>query len=108
VLEDARVPRARDDVWFELTTLLIPGHNDSDAELHRMSRWVVERLGPHVPLHFTRSIPTFRMTTSRRTPPETLSRARRIALEEGVRYAYTGNVHDAAAAARTATAAARA
>jgi pyruvate formate lyase activating enzyme len=95
VLETLEYLAHETDVWFELTTLLIPGHNDSDAELRRMSRWVVERLGPDVPLHFTAFHPDFRMTDVPRTPPETLSRARRIALEEGVRYAYTGNVHDA-------------
>lgn len=84
------------DVWFELTTLLIPGENDSDAELHAMTSWVVEHLGPDVPMHFTAFHPDFRMLDKRRTPPETLSRARKIAIENGVRYAYTGNVHDAA------------
>jgi pyruvate formate lyase activating enzyme len=95
VLETLEYLAHETDVWFELTTLLIPGHNDADAELHRMSSWVVEHLGPHVPLHFTAFHPDFRMTDVPRTPPETLSRARRIAIEEGLRYAYTGNVHDA-------------
>jgi len=95
VLETLEYLAHETDVWFELTTLLIPGHNDSDAELRRMSRWVVEKLGPHVPLHFTAFHPDFRMTDVPRTPPETLSRARRIAIAEGVRYAYTGNVRDA-------------
>jgi pyruvate formate lyase activating enzyme len=96
VLETLEYLAHETDVWFELTTLLIPGHNDSDAELHRMSRWVVDKLGPHVPLHFTAFHPDFRMTDVPSTPPETLARARRIAMEEGVRYAYTGNVHDRA------------
>jgi pyruvate formate lyase activating enzyme len=81
-------------VWVELTTLLIPGENDSDDELDRMTRWVRERLGPHVPMHFTAFHPDFRMTDIAPTPPATLSRARAIALGNGVRYAYTGNVHD--------------
>ena len=83
-------------VWFELTTLLIPGLNDSDSELDAMTRWVVEHLGPDVPMHFTAFHPDFKMLDRPPTPPETLTRARRIALANGVRHAYTGNVHDAA------------
>ncbi len=82
------------DVWIELTTLLIPGENDSEAEIDEMTRWVVETLGPDVPMHFTAFHPDFKMTDRPPTPPETLSRARRVALENGVRYAYTGNVVD--------------
>ena len=81
-------------VWFELTTLLIPGENDSDEELDRMTRWVVETLGADVPMHFTAFHPDFRMLDKPRTPPATLTRAREIAVGNGVRYAYTGNVHD--------------
>jgi len=81
-------------VWVELTTLLIPGHNDSEQELDQMTRWVVERLGPDVPMHFTAFHPDWKMTDTPPTPPATLSRARRIAIDNGVRYAYTGNVHD--------------
>jgi pyruvate formate lyase activating enzyme len=83
------------DVWFELTTLLIPGLNDADAELDAMTGWVVEHLGPDVPMHFTAFHPDFKMMDRPPTPPETLARARRIALRNGVRHAYTGNVHDA-------------
>jgi len=83
-------------VWFELTTLLIPGENDSDAELEEMTRWVVEHLGPDVPMHFTAFHPDWKMLDTPPTPPETLTRARRIARKNGVRYAYTGNVHDEA------------
>ncbi len=82
------------DVWFELTTLLIPGQNDSDDELEDMTRWVVENLGPDVPMHFTAFHPDFRMLDTPATPPATLTRARSIAQRNGVRYAYTGNVHD--------------
>lgn len=81
-------------VWFEITTLLIPGLNDSDEELDRLTRWVVDRLGPDVPLHFTAFHPDFRMRDRPPTPPATLRRARQIALGNGMRYAYTGNVHD--------------
>ncbi len=86
------------NVWFELTTLLIPGENDSDQELDAMTRWVVKELGPDVPMHFTAFHPDYRMQDKAHTPAATLSRARRIARENGVRYAYTGNVHDEAGA----------
>ena len=84
------------DVWFELTTLLIPGYNDSDSELHEMTQWIVEHLGPDVPIHFTAFHPDYKMLDVPPTPPATLTRARRIAIENGIHYAYTGNVHDAA------------
>ncbi len=82
------------DVWLELTTLLIPGLNDSDEELQAMTGWVVEHLGPDVPMHFTAFHPDYRMLDRPPTPPATLSRARHIAQTNGVRYAYTGNVRD--------------
>jgi pyruvate formate lyase activating enzyme len=82
------------DVWVEITTLLIPGKNDSDAELDAMTGWVVDRLGPDVPMHFTAFHPDFKMTDLPPTPPETLTRARAIARRNGVHHAYTGNVHD--------------
>jgi len=83
-------------VWFEITTLLIPGENDSDRELDELSRWVAERLGPDVPLHFTAFHPDWKMLDKAPTPPATLARARRIAMGNGLRYVYTGNVHDEA------------
>ena len=82
------------NVWLELTTLLIPDHNDSDAELEQMTRWVVEHLGPEVPMHFSAFHPDWKMMDVPPTPPQTLARARRIAMNNGLRYAYTGNVHD--------------
>ena len=82
------------DTWMELTTLLIPGENDSEAELDAMTAWVVEHLGPDVPMHFTAFHPAWRMLDRPRTPLETLRAARRIALGNGVRHAYTGNVDD--------------
>jgi pyruvate formate lyase activating enzyme len=82
------------DVWFEITTLLIPGHNDSDQEIASECEWLVSHLGVDVPVHFTAFHPDFKMRDVPRTPPETLRRARRIALEHGLRYVYTGNVHD--------------
>src|SRR5262249_48642824 len=84
------------DVWFEITTLLIPGYNDGDAEVAEECAWIAEHLGLDVPLHFTAFHPDFKMLDVARTPPETLRRARRIALEHGLRYVYTGNVHDPA------------
>ena len=81
-------------VWFELTTLLIPGKNDSDEEIQQMSQWVVENLGPDVPVHFTAFHPDWKMQDLPPTPASTLTRARKIAVENGVHYAYTGNVHD--------------
>jgi len=81
-------------VWFELTTLLIPGENDSEAELEAMTQWVVEALGPDVPMHFTAFHPDYRMLDKTSTPLRTLELARSIAKKNGVRYAYTGNVHN--------------
>ncbi len=94
VLETLVYLKKETDVWFELTTLLIPGENDSDEELEAMTRWVVEELGPDVPMHFTAFHPDYRMLDRPATPPATLRRARQIALKNGVRYAYVGNVHD--------------
>jgi pyruvate formate lyase activating enzyme len=82
------------DVWFEVTTLLIPGHNDSPDEIRAECDWFAEHLGPDIPLHFTAFHPDFKMLDVPPTPPETLRMARRIALERGLRYVYTGNVHD--------------
>jgi pyruvate formate lyase activating enzyme len=82
------------DVWLEVTTLLIPGENDSPAELAAMSRWAVENLGPDVPWHFTAFHPDYRLRDRPATPPATLRRAREIAREHGLRHVYTGNVHD--------------
>jgi pyruvate formate lyase activating enzyme len=80
--------------WLEITTLLIPGQNDSDEEIARECRWILGELGPDVPLHFSAFHPDFRMMDVPPTPAATLRRARAIALAEGIRYAYTGNVHD--------------
>jgi pyruvate formate lyase activating enzyme len=81
-------------VWTEITTLLIPGHNDSEEEVTRLSEWVMDKLGPDVPLHFTAFHPDFKMTDLPRTPVETLRRSRRIAKRAGLHHVYTGNVHD--------------
>jgi pyruvate formate lyase activating enzyme len=81
-------------VWTEITTLLIPGLNDSDAELDAMTRWIADKLGPAVPLHFSAFHPDWKMLDRAPTPPATLRRARKIALGNGLRYVYVGNVHD--------------
>ena len=94
VLDTLLYLKRETDVWFETTTLLIPGRNDSDDELKRMTEWVVEQLGPDVPMHFTAFHPTWKMSDIPPTPPSTLTRAREIARKSGVRYAYTGNVRD--------------
>ena len=84
------------DVWLEITTLLIPGENDSQAELEALVQWVAENLGPDVPLHFTAFHPDWRMLDTPPTPHATLRRARATALAGGLRYVYVGNVHDRA------------
>jgi pyruvate formate lyase activating enzyme len=94
VLETLVYLKHETNLWLEITTLLIPGVNDSDAELNELTQWVVERLGPDVPLHFTAFHPDFRLLDRPPTPPATLRRARDIALRNGVRYAYVGNVID--------------
>ena len=81
-------------VWFEVTTLLIPGHNDSEREIEGLTQWFAEHLGADVPLHFSAFHPDFKMTDIERTPHQTLIRAREIALKNGLRYVYLGNVHD--------------
>ncbi len=94
VLETLKYLKHETDVWLEITTLLIPGKNDSDAELNRLAEWVVRELGPDVPLHFSAFHPDLKMMDVPATPASTLTRARNIAIKHGVRYAYTGNVHD--------------
>ena len=96
VLDTLAYLRHETKVWFEITTLLIPGENDSDAELTAMSKWIARELGGEVPLHFTAFHPDFKMGGIPATPAATLTRARRIAQGEGIRHVYTGNVHDLA------------
>jgi len=87
------------DVWLEVTTLLIPGRNDSEREIAELSAWFAEALGPNVPLHFTAFHPDWKMRDVPPTPAATLVRARAVAMEHGLRYVYTGNVHDPAGGA---------
>ncbi|GAA3929884.1 AmmeMemoRadiSam system radical SAM enzyme [Litoribacillus peritrichatus] len=95
VLDTLKYLRHETQVWFEVTTLLIPDENDSDAELDAMTQWFYEHLGPEVPLHFSAFHPDWKMRDKDHTPASTLSRARKIAMSNGLDYVYTGNVHDA-------------
>ena len=83
-------------MWVEVTTLLIPGLNDSDEEIDAETHWFAERLGVGVPLHFTAFHPDWKMRDRPHTPAATLDRAREVALANGLHYVYTGNVHDRA------------
>jgi pyruvate formate lyase activating enzyme len=94
VLDTLRYLKHETRVWLEITTLLIPGHNDSDAEIGQLSEWVVRELGDEVPVHFTAFHPDYRMTDVPPTPLATVVGARRIARAAGLRYVYTGNVKD--------------
>ncbi len=82
------------DVWFEITTLLIPDENDSAEEVKFECEWILKNLGDTVPLHFTAFHPDFRMMDKERTPEKTLTRARKIAMDIGIKYCYVGNVHN--------------
>ncbi len=94
VLETLKYIKHETSTWLEITTLLIPGENDSEAELHALSEWVREHLGPDVPLHFTAFHPDYKMLDKPRTPHQTLIRARSIARAKGLRHVYVGNVDD--------------
>ena len=94
VLDTLTYLKHETNVWFEITTLLIPGENDSEKEIEEVTQWVIEHLGPDVPLHFTAFHADFKMLDKSPTPSSTLTMARRIALKNGIRHAYTGNVHD--------------
>jgi pyruvate formate lyase activating enzyme len=94
VLDCLEYVRHETSCWLEITTLLIPGENDSPAELHAMTEWINDRLGPDVPLHFTAFHPDWKLNNHPATPPESLHRARAIAMENGLRYVYTGNIRD--------------
>jgi len=96
VLETLEYIRHETDVWLELTTLLIPGKNDSEKEIDEMTRWVVDKLGADVPMHFSAFHPDWKMMDVPPTPKASLIRAREIAMNNGVRYAFTGNVHNEA------------
>ncbi len=94
VLETLEYIYHETETWLELTTLLIPGENDSEKELQAMTQWVIEHLGPDVPMHFSAFHPDWKMRDHPSTSASTLTQARQIAMSNGIRYAYTGNVHD--------------
>jgi pyruvate formate lyase activating enzyme len=94
VLDTLKYLRHETDVWFEITTLLIPGKNDGDDEIDALTRWVASELGADVPLHFTAFHPDWKMMDVPHTPVATVKRARAIGLRNGLRHVYTGNVHD--------------
>lgn len=97
VLDTLKYLKHETQVWFETTTLLIPGENDSVRELEEMTQWVVDNLGTDVPMHFSAFHPDWKMMNKPSTPMETLIKAREIAIKNGVRYAYVGNVHNKSA-----------
>ena len=94
VLDTLKYLRHETDVWLEITTLLIPDRNDSDKEINQLSEWILKELGPDVPLHFSAFHPDYKMMDVPPTPAATLTRARNIAMQNGLHYVYTGNVHD--------------
>ena len=94
ILETLQYIKHKTNTWLELTTLLIPGENDSDEEIHALTDWVCRELGADVPLHFSAVHPDWKMLDRPQTPATTLTRARKIGLGNGLRYVYTGNVRD--------------
>ncbi|MBI4859563.1 MAG: AmmeMemoRadiSam system radical SAM enzyme [Candidatus Riflebacteria bacterium] len=81
-------------VWVEITTLLIPGENDSPGEIAASTEWIATTLGADVPVHFTAFHPDYRLLSRPPTPPATLAQARAIAMQKGLRYVFVGNVMD--------------
>ncbi|HEY5647990.1 MAG TPA: AmmeMemoRadiSam system radical SAM enzyme [Nitrospiria bacterium] len=94
VLETLEYIRKETSVWLEITTLLIPGENDSEKEIEALTDWIMDRLGPDVPLHFSAFHPAYKMTDTPPTPVSALRRARNIAKKKGLRHVYMGNVRD--------------
>lgn len=94
VLDTLQYLRHETSVWLEITTLLIPGHNDTDQEVNELSAWILNNLGADVPLHFSAFHPDWKMMDVPATPAATLKRARKLAMDKGLRYVYTGNIHD--------------
>ncbi|MDE2234094.1 MAG: AmmeMemoRadiSam system radical SAM enzyme [Gammaproteobacteria bacterium] len=95
VLDTLMYLKHETQVWLEITSLLIPGENDSQQEIESLVQWVAGKLGPDVPLHFTAFHPDWKMQNTPATPAHTLLRARELGIQNGLRYCYTGNVHDA-------------
>ncbi len=93
VLETLLYVKRETFTWLEITTLLIPGENDSEKEITEMCEWIFTELGADVPLHFSAFHPDWKMTNVMATPKKTLITARNIALKTGLKFVYTGNVH---------------
>ena len=94
ILETLVYLKKETNVWFEITTLLIPGENDSDKEIEEETQWIIDNLGPNVPVHFTSFHPDYKMRNKSDTSLQTLRNARKIAKKNGINHVYTGNVHD--------------
>ncbi len=92
VLDTLVYIRKKTDIWLEITTLIIPGENDSDGEIKRMANWVFNELGPETPIHFSAFHPDYKMREKPSTPLSSLVNARDIAREAGIQHVYTGNV----------------
>ena len=95
VLQTMKTIRAR-GVWLEIVNLLVTGQNDGEGQVRPLARWVKENLGDDVPLHFTRFHPMHKLANLPPTPVEKVVRAREIAIEEGLKFVYTGNIPGAA------------
>lgn len=98
VLDTLLYLKHKTSVWFEITNLVIPSENDDWSEFMAMTKWIMDELGPDIPLHFTAFHPDYKMMDTPATPPDTLIKARDIALNHGLRYVYTGNMYDASTA----------
>jgi pyruvate formate lyase activating enzyme len=94
ILDTLQYLKHETKVWFEITNLVIPGQNDDPKEIEEMSKWIMDNLGSNVPLHFSAFHPDWKMRDIESTPPATLTRCRNIAMQNGLKYVYTGNVHD--------------
>lgn len=94
VLETLRYIRRQTSCWLEVTTLIIPTLNDSPEEIKALTRWIRDELGAHTPLHLSAFHPAYKLKDLPPTPAQTLISARQLALEEGLHYVYTGNIHD--------------
>jgi pyruvate formate lyase activating enzyme len=91
ILETMKIVK-EEGVWLEIVNLLIPGENDSEEEIRGMAKWIKENVGDGVPVHFSRFHPMYKLQNLPPTPVETVIRAREIAIEEGLKYVYTGNI----------------
>ena len=94
ILDTLQYIKHSTNIWLEITTMLIPKQNDSAKEIEKMSQWIVENLGQDVPLHFTAFFPAWKMQDFPPTLAKTLKLAREIAIKNGLKYVYTGNIHD--------------